>query len=398
MLLAACGQNAGHAPDAGSVDAGHVVGRDAASAVDAAAVLDSPDARTGAADAAAGDPGDAAESASDAAAAPDADLPDAGGPDADTPDAAMPPGPDAGPAFTGCRADPPAGAALPAAYPVYAGTCPTLTTFPAELHLTSRGNDRLFKVVVPASREPGERFALAFVWHWLQGSVDDAASILQLQLAADRQRIIFVLPEPKGELLFQWPFSVLDGSDRIDEEVQFFDDLLACVAAAHPEINPGCITSLGISAGALFNDQLAPRRSERLANFVSLSGGVGNVAKGWDGAARHLPAVVLWGGDGDNYNGLYDFAQGSKKLEDELTGEGELFVECIHNCGHAVPPFLVSPGGTLFETMWEFALDHPYWIPQGTSPYQTKGLPLDFPDWCGMGKGSAAPRTDPSGC
>lgn len=324
---------------------------------------------------------------------PDAEAPDAEAPDAD----ALPAGPDAS-SFTGCQADPPAGAPLPAAYPAYAGTCPALAPIPAENHLTSSGNDRTFKLVQPANPLPGERLALVFVWYWLWGTADDLIGTLQLQQAADQQRILFVVPEAKGDLPFRWPFLIVNSGGRLDEEVQFFDDMLGCVAAAHPEINPGCVSSLGISAGALFNDQLAPRRSERLASFLSISGGVGSTARGWDGASRHLPAVVLWGGDTDEYNGLYNFSNGSRDLEDKLTGEGEFFVECIHNCGHAVPPFPVPPGGTLFESMWNFVLAHPYWVTPGTSPWQTTGFPGDFPGWCGFGKGSAAPRTDPDGC
>lgn len=402
-VLAACNPGAAAGPaDAGGRDA-QTVAFDAATR-DAATVpiLDAAwhDDASGAPDASAAVDASAAEDAAHVdlpdAAVPDADAPDADAPDADAPDADPPAGPDAS-RFQGCQADPPAGAPLPS-FPAYGGTCPTLSPLPAENHLTSSGNDRTFKLVVPAVLLQGERLALVFVWYWLWGTADDLIDTLQLQQAADQQRIVFVVPSAKGDLPFRWPFLIVNSGSRLDEEIQFFDDMLACVVAAHPEVNPGCVSSLGISAGALFNDQLAPRRSDKLASFLSISGGVGTTARGWDGAARHLPAVVLWGGDGDEYNGLYNFSDGSKDLEDELVSEGEFFVECIHNCGHAVPPFDVPAGGTLFQSMWDFVLAHPYWVAPGTSPWQTSGFPAGFPGWCGMGKGSAVPRTGPNGC
>jgi len=270
--------------------------------------------------------------------------------------------------------------------------------FPADNTIVTSGTDRKFKLILPAAPRPGERLALIVLWHWLGGNADQLVEALELQAAADQERFIAVVPVSKGDLLFRWPFSLVDSGDRLDEEIKFFDDLLACVAAAHPEVNPGCVASLGVSAGALFNDQLAPRRSDRLASFISLSGGVGTTARDWDGAGRKLPGLVLWGGPDDNYKGLFDFTKASGNLEDDLTSEGHFFVECVHNCGHAVPPFVAPPGRTRFAPLWQFVRDHPFWVAPGTSPWKPAALPALFPDWCGLGKGGAVPRTDPGGC
>jgi hypothetical protein len=47
--------------------------------------------------------------------------------------------------------------------------------------------------------------------------------------------------------------------------------------------------------------------------------------------------------------------------------------------------------------MWEFALNHPFWLPTGTSPFTEKGLPATMPAWCAIGAGNATPRTG-GGC
>jgi len=66
---------------------------------------------------------------------------------------------------------------------------------------------------------------------------------------------------------------------------------------------------------------------------------------------------------------------------------------CVHNCGHAIPPLEPAEGESRFTPFWEFVLDHPYWLPDGESPYRHHGIPDTFPPWCGIGVGSATPRT-----
>jgi predicted esterase len=264
--------------------------------------------------------------------------------------------------------------------------------------LESSGTIREFIVVKPSSVAPSEKLPVVFVWHWLGGSADDAFEKLFLQEAAELHRLVMVVPKAKGDLLFRWPFLFSDSQGRIDEELKFFEDMLACVAAAYPQAVRQCVASVGVSAGALFSDQLAGSRANRIASFVSLSGGVGTTARPWPKPSRRLPGVVLWGGPTDDYQGLYDFHKGSLALEDALVGQGNFFVECVHNCGHDVPPFDAPPGGTRFDAVWRFILDHPFWVAPGTSPYLGTPLPEPFPDWCGQGKGGAVPRAEGSPC
>ena len=85
-----------------------------------------------------------------------------------------------------------------------------------------------------------------------------------------------------------------------------------------------------------------------------------------------------------------------------LTDDGHFMVECIHNCGHSEPPFDAPNGFSKYKGMWDFILDHPYWVSDGDSIYQTEGVAPDMPEWCAIGAGNATPRTgeciNPSEC
>jgi predicted esterase len=278
---------------------------------------------------------------------------------------------------------------------------------------TSSGVARTFLLVLPANPQPGEKYPVLFMWHWLGGSAQGFIDRGEIQAAADDERFIAVSPVSVGADVFgtsfntKWPFDITQSQDRMNEEFQYFDDMLACVEAQF-DVNANCVSTIGVSAGALFTDQLAAARSETLSSFVSLSGGVGaTIIKPWAGAARKLPGIVLWGGDGppaqDGVKDILgcfgigmDFSVASKELETDLTADGHFFIECKHNCGHVEPPLEPPPGQSKYAGIWEFALDHPFWLPTGTSPYST-GLPATLPQWCGIGANSATPRSGP-GC
>ena len=78
-------------------------------------------------------------------------------------------------------------------------------------------------------------------------------------------------------------------------------------------------------------------------------------------------------------------------LEQELSADGHFLIECIHNCGHAIPPFEPPEGESDFAPVWQFVLNHPYWLDDGESPYQQQ-MPANMPVWCGVGVGSAEQR------
>ncbi|NVB78453.1 MAG: hypothetical protein HOV81_08685 [Kofleriaceae bacterium] len=311
-----------------------------------------------------------------------------------------------------CNAQPPPNAAMPTPPPLPAAGCPTLVS--GMNTITTSGEQRQFILVLPAALDPGEKLPVLFMWHWIGGSANSFLERGQVQDAADQQHFIAVIPVSKGATVAltsfntKWPFDITQTPARMDEEFTFFDDMLACVEQQYT-VNESCVSSVGVSAGALFNDQLAQARSNRLASFISLSGGVAaTIIKPWTGAARKLPAVVLWGGDGPpqmdgnkDILGCFsigmDFSVASRSLEDALSADGHFFIECKHNCGHVEPPLDAPPDLSKYAGMWEFALNHPFWLPAGTSPFQQTGLPPSLPSWCGIGAGGATPRSG-GGC
>jgi hypothetical protein len=183
-----------------------------------------------------------------------------------------------------------------------------------------------------------------------------------------------------------------------DEEFVFFDDMLACVSEQFP-VDKNCVSSAGVSDGALWTSQLVGGRSEHLSSAVILSGGVSD---GTDENSalvntplpptRAVPALVLWGGPMDICVVL-KFETATKELERRLEANGHFMLECQHNCGHSVPPIEVPAGQSLLTPFVDFIRSHPYWIPTGTSPYESDGLPAGLPAWCAIGAGSAVART-----
>lgn len=300
--------------------------------------------------------------------------------------------------ITTCGVPVPAGAVEAPAFPAYAGSCPALAEAPALTTIESLGYSRQFMVVKPTTIMPGETLPVVFIWHWLGGDAADVHEKLQLQNAVDLRRFIAVVPEAKGDIIFRWPFGKSQPAERLAEELRFFDDMLACVGQ-QLAADKNCVSTMGISAGALMTAQLASRRSHVLSSFVSLSGGVGGLARDWTPAPRKLPALVMWGGPDDMYPDdipLAHFDQLSQQLEAGMSGH--LVMECVHNCGHDLPPF--DPplaGAPEFDLIWRFLLDHPFWLPAEQSVYR-QVMPPAAPAWCALGVGAAAPRPDDAVC
>jgi predicted esterase len=372
FALSACEGDAGSARDADAEPDGEDAPLDAADAVDA---VDEPAADT-VDDTIEDVPGE--DTADDAV-----DVAEDAGDDAVEP-----------PRVVSCADPPPPGADLPAPLPVYAGDCPTLE--PGRNTITSSGSERSFLLVLPADHDPSEPLPVVFLWHWLGGDAEDFLDKGEVQAAADEMRFIAVAPDSKDDVVAKWPFLLLDSAPRLEEEAVFFDDMLACVAD-QLAVNASCVSTVGVSAGALWTSQLSQLRSERLASFMSLSGGVGtpgdlvNPVHPWNGAAHAMPALVLWGGPTD-FCGV-TFSTTSHNLENGLTAGGHFILECVHNCAHAQPPMDPPAGESAFAALWTFVLDHPYWLRDGESPYQATGLPGVYPEWCAVGAGNATIRT-----
>jgi len=276
----------------------------------------------------------------------------------------------------------------PALKPFSAGACPQLA---AGLNqIGADGDVREFLLAVPDDIGPDEQLPVVFLWHWLGGDATDFYERGDVQTAVEHYRFAAVIPEAKDDLQFKWPVEIIQSSARIEQEVRFFDDMLSCVAEQF-HVNRSCVSSIGVSAGALWTPILAGRRGAYLSSIVSLSGGSGGFIQSWQGSEKKMPAMVLWGGPDDNCFGVMDFVETSQTLEAALTDDGHFVVECVHNCGHAPPPFAQPGAATDFAPMWDFVLAHPYWLAPGESPF-VDGLPDQMPDWCAVGMGSAVPR------
>ncbi len=287
-----------------------------------------------------------------------------------------------------CGTAPPDGAETPLPLPEPSGVCPPF--IPGWNTFASSGNARDVFVVAPSDLQPGEQLPVAFLWHWLGGSAADFIEEADVQNAVDQFRFLALVPAEKGDLIFRWPFSSVDSNERMEEEFVFFDDMLACAAQTY-SIDNTCVSSVGVSAGALFTSQLGWARSEYLSSIIVLSGGTGGLVKPWNGAVHIMPAMVLWGGPSDVCVAL-NFTNTSENLEAELMADGHAVVECEHNCGHSAPPFESGkPDLTPFAGMWKFFLDHPYWLEDGETPWDA-GTPPSLPEWCSVGIGSSTPR------
>ena len=320
------------------------------------------------------------------------------------PDLPDPPEP---PTLPLCGTEPPAGATLAPALPSYSGpgTCPTLETGAGTLNVmqTDHG-ERQFFLVTPSDYQAGEELPVVFMYHWLGGDAIDFYERAEAQDAADYYRFIAIIPEGRtsaDNVPFRWPFTVADDDAQLDEEFAFHDDMLACV---HEQfgVDKECVSTMGVSAGAMFSAMLASRHGDHLSSFISLSGGTGEGAQGdlikqWVPASNHMPAMVLWGGRQDLCLGV-DFETNSHVMEAELEADGHFVLECVHNCTHATPPFEHDdPDLPTYAPAWEFFLDHPFWLEDGDSPYYdqvaaTGSLSVAWPDWCAIGAGNASIR------
>ncbi len=329
-------------------------------------------------------PGEAA----DASAVPGSDAGDDVTPG--TPDANAS-WPDAGPYRYLCDVDPPPGAPTPPPPPTYSGTCPTLVS--GDNTITSSGVAREFILLVPADLDSAEWLPLGVLWHPLGSDANVFLRAGEMQEAIDSERFLAFLPQAKGDLLLQWPWSGLDSEARVEEELKFFDDVFACIVEQF-NVNLNCVSNGGVSSGGLWATQVAWRRGEYLSSLLSVSGGSGDgtVVREWGTSPHKMPTLVLWGGALDTCI-VFNFTDTSLTLESELEADGHFILECVHNCGHAIPPFAPPPGKARFAPLWEFVLNHPYWLPEGDSPYLHTGLPEGTPEWCGIGVGSAVPRT-----
>lgn len=288
-----------------------------------------------------------------------------------------------------CDAEPPPWAEPPPEPPAFTGgECPVLN--PGTNVIRSSGSDRAFILVMPDEVAPEESLPLAILWHPLATDADVFLEQGELVAAINEQRFMALLPEDKGDLWAQWPWMAYDSDARIEEELVFLDDMLACAMEQLP-VNRWCVSNGGVSSGGLWSDQVAWRRGQYFASQISISGGVGDgsLVRDWGGSPHKMPVLNLWGGEDDQCY-VFEFTPLAQRLGDAVEADDHVVLECVHNCGHAVPPN-DDPSRSQFAMFWDFMLAHPYWLEDGQTPW-SEGLPDTAPDWCSLGNGSATTR------
>lgn len=283
-----------------------------------------------------------------------------------------------------CHTEPPPGAKMPPPPPAYSGgVCPVIEPGYATGFL-SQGKSREFAFVVPSDYDPSRSYPLVFAWYHLTGNAMDFVGTLGAQALADKTQMMLVVPQDTGDFQFVWPDTPLDNG-QAEVDLGLFDDLLACLSEQYA-VNPSCVASAGVSAGGLWTAFLGQRRGQYLASNLAFSGGYptefGAAWWAWMTSPHRFASLVLWGGPSDELG--INFHEASLRYIDALKGDGHVLVQCEHSGGHGVPP--PEPGQTEppFAVIFEFILDHPYWL-DGTSPLQTEGIPPHWPSYCEMG-------------
>ncbi len=283
----------------------------------------------------------------------------------------------------------------PPALPTYShGACPMLrggTTAATALNsnFQTGGQRRDFHLVVPPSYDGTGDWPLVVAYHWIRSSSAAFLRDGELVAAADRLHFIAVLPDAlhtgSGAYAYDltWPFVDLAGAPA---ELQFFDDLLACVGRQY-HVDRARIHAAGVSAGALWLTHLSTTASvNRVASTVTISGGLADLGPwrmDYRAQANKFPALVLWGGPTDQL--IINFDAASRRYRTALRGDNHFVVSCTHSAGHAMPPLPVpADGSPRLLPLWQFALDHPYGLPAGASPYRATGLPTSYPSWCSI--------------
>ena len=206
----------------------------------------------------------------------------------------------------------------------------------------------------------------------------------------------------------KWPFDVTQSPTRMNEEFTFFDDMLACVEQQYP-VNQDCVSTVGVSAGALFTD--SSRRRAANARVVPLA--VGRRRRHDHQAVDRrrrakLPGVVLWGGDGPPHDGRQQGHPRVRRHRDGLLGR-VVRLETRTRAGrpllHRVQPQLRTrraaarcPARRVEVRRPVAVRAQPSVLAAGRPVAVPRARPAaDMPAWCGIGANSATPRSG-GGC
>ncbi len=252
--------------------------------------------------------------------------------------------------------DPPAWPA-----PIYEGTCPQFTEGLNEDFLSS-GDDRQFRLALPDNPEGAP---VVFAWHWLSGTAEQVMDWLGFGDLPQSEDVIVVAPESDG-YPSEWRW---DQQSDGNPDATLFEDILACLVEQW-DVDLGRVHTTGMSAGGLWSTWMILHRSEWLASAAPMSGGV--QSSYYTTPTDPIPAMLIWGGPTDLYNG-FSFDVATTDFSEDLRADGHFVVECDHDSGH-IPPD--SPA----TLTWDFFNEHP----KGhDSPWES-GLPIHLPSFCSL--------------
>lgn len=243
--------------------------------------------------------------------------------------------------------------------PVYGGNCPTFTNG-ENSGFMSDGTARRFILELPQNPFGAP---VIFAWHWWQGEPRTAIDWTGLAGIAHQHDVIVISPYPHPNAGSQWYNA---GDPRTNPDVLLFDDLLACLNEQF-QVDLDRVYAHGHSMGGLFISYLVQHRSNYLAAFAPLSGGLADYGQRFTTPQLPIPGYLLWGGPSDTF-GNFSFETASLELSRRLRANGSFVLHCVGDFGHALPP--------MPEQIWPFFRDHvrgqpsPYasGVPGGTFP------------------------------
>jgi predicted esterase len=219
----------------------------------------------------------------------------------------------------------------------------------------------------------GKKGALVFYFHGTGGTADEVNSLLGGGLGSA------VINEIKSQGGIVASFHTSTGTGAALEygiwsgdDFKVADQIVACAIQAN-RIDPGRIHALGFSAGGLAAGAMYYMRSNYLASVATYSGGTSP----WPGndvrqdPNNKLPAMLIHGGDGDNF--ILSFKDQSIQMATEIKGKGATAFVCDHGGGHIIP-------GDGPAAAWTFFKAHPYNV--NPEPWASGTLPSPVPRHC----------------
>ncbi len=222
--------------------------------------------------------------------------------------------------------------------PYSRGICPVLT--PGRNRDVGHTHRSLLLGVPTTTRGP---YGVLFFWP-AAGPAESIWPIFGRSL--DAGGYILVIPDADTRFPLSWSMDARGA----DDDLRFFDDVLACLDAQYP-IDRRRIHSAGYSTGAVFSAYLMGHRHDTLASFVSFSGG-GHLPSGEMHVplpTRKAPALLYHGGATDT---LWAGREATLGLAARMRANGQPTLVCDHGRGHVV--------GASAREMWSFLLAHPF--------------------------------------